>query len=484
MKSGLRSKLLPAACVVIMSWASLPLVAQAETLAEAMAMAYESNPTLARQRSTLRAVDESYIQTFSGLRPNLAFTATLTHSEARQSGSSSTLVNTGNGTLNLNQPIYTGGKVSSQLSATEADILSSRENLRASESDTLAAVIQAYVDVRRDQERLRISQENVRVLERQLEESKARFKVGEITRTDVAQSESRLAVARAGLATSDAQLGISRANYLAAVGQSPGDLAPEPSLAGLLPATIEDAFVKTNENNPQLVSFVYAEQAARARVAAAKAGLRPTVTLRGTYGFNGRGGIANQPPPQLSVYERDITASAVVSVPVFTGGLIESQIRQTTEQANIARSSVEVQRRSSLQRVAQAWNSLQGARANLTASEEQVRASTVAFEGVRQEAQVGLRTTLDVLNAEQELRQAELARINARREEYVAATSVISSIGMLEARNLLPGETLYDPVAAFEDVKKLPGWSPLDAVLEHLDRVGAPSIGAPIATSR
>ncbi|MES2341960.1 MAG: TolC family protein, partial [Pseudomonadota bacterium] len=268
MLNSRRGGLLAAVCSagLICGFAAGP--AAAETLADAIALAYDSNPTLQAQRATQRALDETYVQARSGYRPSLSASVQETYSDSRTPGASG-LVDTngdgipdtfvtrsisqsqrGNASLSLSQPLYTGGRVGAAVSAAEADILTGRENLRRVEAQVLGNVITAYVDTRRDQEALRIRQENVRVLERQLEESKARFDVGEITRTDVAQSESRLASAQAQFQTAQAQLAISRANYVAIVGQSPGDLAPEPSLANLLPASVDQAFDSAQVDNP------------------------------------------------------------------------------------------------------------------------------------------------------------------------------------------------------------------------------------------
>lgn len=481
--------------------------AAAETLADAIALAYQTNPTLQEQRALQRALDETYVQARTGLRPTVGLDAQASEREVRSAGGvravdtnfdgvpdtevpvPSSTISSGSSSagLSISQPLYTGGRVTSRISASEADVLAGREALRSVEASVLLGVIQSYVDVRRDQERLRISQENVAVLQRQLEESRARFEVGEITRTDVAQSEARLAAARATLASAQAFLAISRANYAAIVGQNPGDLAPEPSLAALLPASVDDAFQKAEDNNPEVRTAGYSERASRARVAAARAERRPTVSLRGDVGYDAgeTAGIGNQ----FGDYDRAVSGTVALSVPLFTGGLINSQVRQAAERNNADRIAIEGARRNVLQDVAQAWNALHGARANLAANEEQVRAARIAFEGTREEAQVGLRTTLDVLNAEQELRQAELALVTARRDEYVAGAQVLAAMGELEARNLTQGVEIYDPTVNFNRVKRSWGWVPWEHLVEVVDRVGAPPIGAdppdsPIATAK
>src|SRR6185437_8583995 len=289
MSKSLRGRLLTAV-LCAGAGAACAAPASAETLADAIALAYQTNPNLQAQRATQRALDESYVQARSGFRPQLSLQAAAVFDEfrtpraARQQGidtngdgipdvfvpaqgSGIQRTNSGQLGLNLTQPIWTGGRTAAAVSAAQGDILSGRETLRRVESQVMLGVVQAYVDVRRDQEGVRIRQENVNVLQEQLKESKARFDVGEITRTDVAQAESRLAAARALLSSAVAQLGISRASYANLVGQNPGDLQPEPSLAYLLPGNPDDAFAVAEKFNPTLRAQVFAEQASRARVA-------------------------------------------------------------------------------------------------------------------------------------------------------------------------------------------------------------------------
>ncbi len=485
MSKSRRAGLLAAVCSVGLL-AGLSAPAQAETLADAIALAYQTNPTLQGQRASQRALDESVVQARTGLRPSLSLSADASWRDTEVTDSNAgTLTSRSSGAgLSVSQPLYTGGRVSSDISAARADVLTGREGLRGVEAQVLQTVITAYVDVRRDQERLRIATDNVAVLQRQLDEARARFEVGEITRTDVAQAEARFAGARASFSSAQAQLAISRASYAAVVGQNPGDLAAEPSLKGLLPTTVDEAFIAAEDANPQVLAAEYGERASAARLAAARAERRPTVSASGSVGYDspGFGG-------QFENYGQSVAGSVTVRVPLFTGGLINSGIRAATERNRSDQMAIEEARRAALRTVSQAWNSLVGARANLVANEEQVRATRIAFEGVRQEAQVGLRTTLDVLNAEQELRNAELALVNARRDEYVASASLLAAMGKLEARYLIPDVQTYDPVLNANRVNASWGWVPWEPVVEAVDRIGGPMIppapaDAPVATAK
>ncbi len=448
----------------------LPPAAAAESLLDALALAYQTNPVLQAQRANLRALDESIVQARSGWRPTLGVSASATYNEVRTpNGGGIDESNSATAGLSLTQPLWTGGRVASAVSAAEAEVLAGRESLRRVEAEVLAGVITAYVDVRRDQEALRIRRDNVQVLSRQLDESNARFEVGEITRTDVAQSQARLAAAEAQLRSAEAQLAISRAGYAAVVGQNPGSLEAEPPLASILPSTVDQAYEAAERDNPQVRQALYNAQAAEARVAAARAERMPNLSLTGNVGWTG---LAE--PFEPSDYSRAVTGRATVTVPLFTGGLTNSRVRAARERETAAELTVEQTRRSALQSVTQAWSQLLAARANIGSTEEQVRAARIAAEGVRQEQQVGLRTTIDVLNAEQELRAAELAQINARRDEYVAATLVLAAVGRLDAANLAPGLETYDAERNARDLRFTWGWTPWEEPIGVVDSVFAP----------
>jgi outer membrane protein len=479
MSKSFRGRLLAAIFTAGVGSALVSAQASAETLADAIAMAYESNPNLQAQRANQRALDENFVQARSGWRPSLSATGGATYVENRRTrearlrtspnpiGDGVSYGNNGRASLSFSQPLWTGGRTAAAVSAAEAEVLAGREALRRTEAQILLNVIQAYADVRRDMEALRIRQENVTVLQRQLEESQARFDVGEITRTDVAQSQARLAAAQALLQNAEAQLGISRATYATFVGQNPGELAPEPSLAYLLPGNVEDAFAVAEQNSPILRGQQFTEQASRARVAGARAERMPNVSLSASSTF----GPAEVDPYRRELFDRESQVGVNVTVPLFNGGLTSSRIRQSVERNNVDRINIETQRRSVLQTIAQSWNQLIASRTNISSTAEQVAAARIAAEGTRQEQQVGLRTTLDVLNAEQELRSAELNQVSARRDEYVAAANVIASMGRLEARNLTPEVAQYDAKANFRKLRITWGWVPWEEPISVIDRL-------------
>ncbi len=471
--------------------------AYAESLADAITLAYQTNPTLQAQRANLRATDETYVQARSGYRPSANIQASgnwywqkyascqiLFGCYSGASGGFSQNYNQLNAQLSVTQPIYTGGRATSRVRAAEAQVLAGREQLRQTEGQVMLNVVQAYEDVRRDEQALAIRKDNVAVLQRQVDETRARFEVGEVTRTDVAQSEAQLAAAQAMLSSAQAQLASSRATYAAVIGQSPGTLEAEPAFR-IFPATVDEAFDTVEYNNPQIRYADYSEEAAEAQVAEAKAQRMPQVGLQGSYGYQ-------QPisPFDTNANVRSTTASIVFSQPLFAGGSVMSQIRQYTEEANVARLQLEQARRVSIQNVSQAWNGLLAARANIVADQEQVKAASVAFEGTRAEQQAGLRTTLEVLSAQQVLEEAQLSLVQALRDEYVASATVLNVMGLLEAKNLVPGIDGQPGSHSFEQLKHAPGYVPgVDEVVPAIDSIGSkgvrtlpPEADAPITT--
>lgn len=475
------------AAMAVLSGLGAP--AWADTLQEALALAYQTNPSILAQRANQRALDETIVQARAGLRPTVDVSASANYAfseigggqrevDTNGDGIPDTTVNvpasnsdsaTGSASLGVSQTIWSAGRIGHGITAAEANVLAGRENLRDIEQSVLAAVIQAYADVIRDMEILRIRQSNLGVLQRQLDEASARFEVGEITRTDVAQSEARLAQSEADLANAQAQLSVSRAAYAAVVGQAPGDLAPMPGLPNL-PTDFDDALAVALSDNPGIRAASYTLQAAEANVAAAKAEFLPSARLTASYGgssdLNRLGDIIDNTA---------FRAGATISMPLFTGGLNGSRVAQALERANVAQINVEGERRTTLQTISSAYAQVLSARSTLEAGQQAVRAATVAAEGVRQEAQVGLRTTLDVLNQELELRNAEVTLASARRNEYVAQANLLAAMGRLEGADLDASLPVYDPADNYNRVRNR-GALPWDGIVESIDRLAAPPI--------
>jgi outer membrane protein len=482
-----------AACALLAGSAG---AAMADTLIDAITLAYQTNPTLQQQRAQLRATDESYVQARSGYRISAKGQSQADWQFFHYGPSSNcgSLFGCSNFYPNQNlfgasvlvtQPIFSSGQASNKVSQAEASVLASREDLRKTEAQVMFEVIQAYAQVRADEQILEIRKQDVAVLKRQVEESRSRFDVGEVTRTDVAQSEAQLAQTQSSLSTAIAQLATDRSQYAAIIGQNPTRLEPAPAFK-VFPENLEQAFDTVEQNNPLIRRDDYLDQGAQAAVAEVKAQTRPTLFAQSQYSYN-------QPldPWMPNAFTRQVNVGVILQAPIFTGGQLTSQIRQAIEQETVSRTQVEFTRRQQQQTLSQNWNTMLGLRASAAANEEQVRAATIAFEGTQAEQQVGLRTTLEVLNAEEVLRSAQLQLIVAQRDQYIAEAGVLQTMGMLEAQYLVPGIALDPGGHSFNQLKHAFGYIPLlEDDVEVLDSIGQPKIktlpapvNAPIVTA-
>jgi len=475
--SAIVASILPStACWAATSDTAAEPAAGSETLADAVALAYATNPTLQAQRAAQRAIDEEYVQAEAGLRPSVTVTAALGYDHNQLGIFGPTTGTSSFGGITVTQPLYSGGRVARAIDAAHADILAGRQVLRATEISVLQAVIVAYVDVRRAQAQQAIAAENLQVLSQEMRDTQARYDVGEVTRTDLAQSHARRALAEAQLASARATLEIARAGYASVVGRPPGALAPEPPIAGLLPAGVDLAFDAAEQSSPRLLAAIYSEQAGAARLAQAKAQGRPQVNLNGGLGYTGGQSslVSTRPANPFVDYGQEVSVSANATWPIFTGGLLSSQVREAAARDGAARIGIDAARREVVLEISQAWSQLLGARANVSAGQAQVDADRTAYDGVRQEQTIGLRTTLDVLNAQQELEAAQLALVGAQRDEYVAAVAVLAATGVLDVSDFASDARVYDPAANLSHIRRAFGWTPLQGPLEAVDRVAAP----------
>ena len=444
--------------------------AAAETLQDALALAYESNPALQQQRAQLRALDETYVQALSGYRPTLGVSATAYYDRYSPSAGPSLTSRTAQATLSATQPLYTGGRVSAAVRAAEAQVLAGRESLRAQEATVLQQVISAYVDVRRDTEIVEIRRANVDVIKAQLDETTARFKVGQLTRTDVATVSAQHAQARAALAAALGQLKTSRAAYLTVIGRAPGTLAPQAPLPGA-PKTLDEAFDTAEARNPLLLAASLKEQSDQALVAQARAARMPTVSASASFS---RGAALGAYPDNND--QSTVVAGVTVTQPLFSGGLISSQIRAALEQDNADRQALEQARRTTIQSVSVAWNQILAARAGLAASREQKEAAALAFEGVTQEFHAGLRTVFELVQAEQGVRDAELSVANADHDAYVADAALLAAVGRLDVASLGLEARPYDPARNLDRVRGGPAalLDPVAGAVDGLNANGTP----------
>ncbi len=446
----------------------------AETLADAVAQAYQTNPGLLSQRAQLRALNENYVAARSNFGPRLSADASEYYDHSHYAAYAQNLDAISSGAeVVLSQPLFSGGRVGAAVQAAEADVRAGRERVRQAESDLLQRVVAAYVAVRRDQQILAVARSTVVVLQEQMEETRAKVDVKENTRTDLAQAEARLAAAKIQTYNAEAQLAASRAQYLNAVGQNPGELAPEPDLPGL-PQTIDDAFTVAEIENRTLRAAKYTELGSRARVTAARAENLPSIDLRLQ---------ASRTPQALYVpapYINSLTAQATVTQPLFTAGQTASGVRRAVETDNSDRLLIDSTRRNVVQALSQQWSQLSAARSALGADEANVSASETAFFGMREEERFGLRSTIELLNAQAELTNAQIGLLRDRYNEYAARVGVLSLMGRLGVEILAPGVTTYDPVQDFDRVKNK-GALPTEQVVRVLDSLAAPSVGPPLA---
>ena len=422
--------------------------ALAQTLQEALSQAYANNPTLQTARAQLRVVDENVPQALAGWRPSVtvAGNAGYVQGTTRARGIYSDADRaTAGAQATLTQPIYSGGRTVAATQRAENQVLAQRARLLAAEQQVLSDTVAAYVAVIRDQETLRLNVNNVQVLQRQLDATNERFRVGEITRTDVAQAESRLAGARASRANAEGNLQTSRATFQRVVGLAPERLsAPQPLRAAV--ANGREAADLAMRNNPQVVAALFDEAAARDAVDVQMSALLPQVSLQ-AQAFRSD----NSQQPHVRSTGEQITAN--LSVPIYQGGSEHSAVRQARQDAQRYRQIVDDQRRQSMQQATQAWETLQSARAQVESVRSQIRAAEIALDGVQREAVVGSRTTLDVLNAEQELLNARVSLVQALSNVVTASYNLAGAVGRLTARDLALPVAQYDMEAYYRTVR-------------------------------
>lgn len=419
-------RLLPLLALGLLS----PGVAVAETLEEALAAAHRNNPTLEEARLGVSAAREGRIQARAGYLPSLGVTSTYGIQELSTETESifgpttrEEELNPATTSVDLTQRLYTGGRRGGQSRLARADHETARHQYRATEQNVLLFAVEAYLSVRRDIEIVRLREEHVEGLTRQVSGTQRRLEVGEVSRTDLAQAQTRLAGARASLSRSRADLERSRARYEEIVGAPPEALEPV-SAPPQTPASLDEAIAIAGSTHPEILAARSTEQSARARVTIERAALLPQLSLSGRYQTTND-----------STYEGDYSegssAVAQLSVPLFEGGLAWSRTRQGRINVDRAEARSEAQRREIMAEVVRSWNGLIAGRDVLTAAQEQVEASDMAVRGAERERGLGMRTTLDVLNAQEEARDALIGRARAEAEAAFAVYALLASTGQL-----------------------------------------------------
>ncbi|AQR73181.1 TolC family outer membrane protein [Sphingomonas sp. LM7] len=431
-----------------------PAAQPTTNLREALVQAYKTNPDLAGERANQRANDENVPIARSQGRPGVSSTGSLSNSLY---DTDATFGPSRNGRLglDLSVPVFNGGAVRNSVRAAETRVEAGQANLRGAESDIFTQAVTVYVDVLRDEAIVRLNQQNSRVLEVNLQATRDRFEVGDLTRTDVAQSEARLALAQSQLRTAEARLIGSRENYIRVIGVPPGVLAAPPALPNL-PDDVVVAEQTALANNPFLEAAKLARDASRYDVSVARAGRLPQVSVGvgGDY-YNYLGSVGSQ--AATSGLQGDgfaTTVGAQVTLPIFQGGRPAAQVRQAQARQAAAIEGVTLTERGVIAQARSTFASYQGALRVIESNRVAVEANRLSLEGVRAENSVGTRTILDILNAEQELLNSQVNYVTAERDAYVAGFTMLASMGRAEAKDLgLDGGPLYDPAANYERVR-------------------------------
>lgn len=436
--------------------AAIASSAQADTLRDALVNAYHTNPTLEAARASQRATDEGVpIARADGL-PSASATAQYTEFLKQSSTSFTAPARVATVNTNLGVPIYSGGAVKNAVRAAEQRVTAGQASLRGTESAIFSQVVAAYMDVIRNEAIVGLSANQVDVLKVNVQATSDRFEIGDLTRTDVAQSQSRLAVAQSDLRAAQANLIAARETYIRLVGAAPTGLEAPPPLPGL-PGSADEAVQIALDNNPDLVAAQEQAKAAGFDIDAAGGRRLPQVSLFGGYSYQNylntlKSGTPGIVFPQVSTAAQ---AGVTVTIPLFQGGRPAALERQAQARAGAAMENVIAAEREVIAQTRAAYSSWLAANAIIESSQTAVAAAELSLEGVRAENSIGNRTILDVLNAEQELLQARVQLVTARRNAYVAGFSLLAAMGKAEARDLgLEDEgLLYDPTVNYERVR-------------------------------
>jgi outer membrane protein len=423
--------------------------ALAESLPQALGSAYAYNPRLDAQRAFLRAADEDVARAMSGYRPTVGAEGVygVRRDDTVPSSSFDGVTKPHGFRVDGVQTIFRGFQTYNAVNAAEANVRSEREVYRDVESSVLLEAVTAYMDVVRDKEVVRLAENNVNVLSRELRATQDRFSVGEVTRTDVAQAEARRADAVSDLESARANLRTSRGAFLQVVGNSPSDLFDPGPPDQFLPDSLEEAINVSNNENPLVVAALYREQAAGYTVRQIRGELLPTITLEASY---------DQRLDESKFLEKSESSAVLgrIRIPFYQGGEVSARVRQAKQNQIGRLQQIEQVRTEQAQAVVAAWSQLEAARAQLESDTISVESNRVALQGVREEEKVGQRTILDVLDAEQEYVQAEVDLERTKRNLVVAGYAVLSAMGRLDAAWIGVAANVYDPQVHYHDVRR------------------------------
>ena len=446
--------------VTIAGLPMLPLGAAAVTLQEALVQAYQTNPSLEVSRASLRSQDESVVRAGAGTRPSVSVSGLTKYSADIDALDDP--ANTLRASLDARLVIFDGGRTADAVNAAAYMVYASRENLKASDQTVLLNAATAYLDVRRDQKFLSLAQNDVAVVEQQVKAMEDRFAVGAVTRTDVALLKARLAATKTSLAASSGRLALSKEIYRAVVGAEPVNLQAAPALPKL-PSSLAEAESIAMREHPSILASRFAEKAAEYDVARARAASLGTVTLGGAVEY------LSAPSAFGQIENTQASISLSGQVPIYNGGTLSSSIRSAAQIMESRKATTQNVMRQIRQATASSWANIRVGRASITAANLQIEASQIAYDAIKEETRLGSRTTLDLLDAEQNLLSAKSNLASAQRDEYVAALNLLSSMGLLTVKNLDLGIPAYDPQVNFDAVTSkastsFSGSSILDAI--------------------
>jgi outer membrane protein len=435
-----------------------PVPALADTIEAALVRAYQTNPQLNAQRAQVRITDENVPQALSGYRPKVAVTASAgyqyTDTNTTSGGTPTQILRTEiHGTnaprsagLTISQTVYNGQQTANRTRAAESQVSASREALRVLEQSVLLSAATVYMDYLQNAAIVEVQKSNVRVLEQTLKQTRDRFNVGEVTRTDVAQSEAQLAAGKTQELTAESNLTTTRANFRRIIGSEPVALAPGSPVDRYLPSTLPAAVELALIENPNVTASMYGIDISYLQVKVAEGALFPTVTVQAS--------VQQAYEQQLTIFRSfGAAATAQLSVPIYQGGAEYSLIRQSKETLAQQRLVLEQTRDQARANVVQAWGQLVAGKAQVQSAQSQVTASEIALNGVREEAKAGQRTTLDVLNAQQALVNARVALVTAQHDRVVASYAVLNAVGRLSPIVMNLKTDTYDPSVHYHQVR-------------------------------
>lgn len=448
--------MLAASAAPMLFLATTPVLA--ETIESALVRAYQDNPQLNAQRASVRSTDENVPQALSGYRPQISVTAsggsqytdTVLKQQDGVGGVTRSQLHGVNGPWSagatITQTLYNGGRTGNRTRAAESQVSAAREGLRVLEQSVLLAASTIYMDYLRDSAIVEVQRSNVNVLEQTLKQTQDRFNVGEVTRTDVAQSQAQLAAGRTQLLAAESTLTTTRANYRRIIGSDPQNPQPGSPVDRYLPKTLAQAVDMGLVENPNVTAAMYGIDVSFLQVKVNEGALFPTVTLQGN---------VQQANEQTLTAFKAFSASAVanVSIPIYQGGAEYALIRQSKETLAQQRLNLDQVRDQTRATVAQSWGQLVATKSQVASAQAQVTASEIALNGVREEARVGQRTTLDVLNAQQALVNARIALVTAQHDRVVASYTVLNAVGRLSPVTLKLKTSVYDPSVHYHQVR-------------------------------